>query len=53
MTENPARLLGIFEETGSIERGKTADLVVLDENMRVRCVYVAGGPYKEGEANEN
>lgn len=30
LTENPARLIGVFEKKGSIEPGKDADLVVLD-----------------------
>ena len=34
-TENPARALGIFEETGSIEVGKRADFAVLDRSFEV------------------
>ena len=34
-TENPARALGIFHETGSIEVGKRADFSVLDEDFNV------------------
>ena len=34
-TENPARALGIFEETGSIEVGKSADFTVLDRDFNV------------------
>ena len=34
-TENPARALGIFEETGSIEVGKKADFAVLDRDFEV------------------
>jgi N-acetylglucosamine-6-phosphate deacetylase len=38
----PARIAGREGEVGSIAPGKRADLVVLDEALRVRRVYVAG-----------
>jgi N-acetylglucosamine-6-phosphate deacetylase len=38
----PARIAGSERELGSIEVGKRADLVVLDPNLEVREVYVAG-----------
>ena len=39
---NPAELLGISSECGSIEPGKRADLVALDENARVKLTLVGG-----------
>ncbi len=39
---NPARLLGIDHVTGSIEVGKSADLVVLDRDGNVRMTMVKG-----------
>ena len=39
---NPARLLGISDESGSIEEGKRADLVALDEDGNVRLTIVGG-----------
>ena len=42
VTENPARKLGIFDRKGSIASGKDADLVVLDENYRVKMTVCRG-----------
>jgi imidazolonepropionase-like amidohydrolase len=50
ITLNPARALGIDAETGSIEAGKAADLVLWDANpfsvyARVQQVYIDGYRY--------
>jgi N-acetylglucosamine-6-phosphate deacetylase len=39
---NPARLLGLDRECGSIEEGKLADLTALDAEGRVRLTLVGG-----------
>ncbi len=41
-TINPAKLLGIHGRKGSIEVGKDADIVIFDDNLKVRCVIVKG-----------
>ncbi|MBP5416153.1 MAG: N-acetylglucosamine-6-phosphate deacetylase [Clostridiales bacterium] len=41
-TINPAKVLHIDQMTGSIEAGKYADLVALDEEYRIRKVFVKG-----------
>jgi N-acetylglucosamine-6-phosphate deacetylase len=41
-TENPAKEIGVFDECGSIANGKRADLVLLDENLTLRAVYLGG-----------
>jgi N-acetylglucosamine-6-phosphate deacetylase len=43
----PARIAGREQEIGSIAPGKWADLVVLDRDLNVRQVYVAGEPLIE------
>jgi N-acetylglucosamine-6-phosphate deacetylase len=42
LTENPARLIGVFDKKGSIADGKDADLVLLDEKNEVAGVFVGG-----------
>lgn len=39
---NPARLMGIDDRKGSIERGKDADLILFDENFRLQSVWIGG-----------
>ncbi len=39
---NPARVVGLDKEIGSIERGKTADLVFVDDKFNVKNVMLAG-----------
>ena len=41
-TENPAKEIGIFHETGSIAAGKKADFVLLDKELNVIGVYIDG-----------
>ncbi|WP_328802972.1 N-acetylglucosamine-6-phosphate deacetylase [Saccharibacillus alkalitolerans] len=38
----PARQAGIYDKTGSIEPGKRADLVLMDEELELRGVWAAG-----------
>lgn len=42
MTENPAKIAGVFSNKGSIARQKDADLVVLDEQYQVALTVCAG-----------
>jgi len=38
----PARLVGVADRKGSLEPGKDADIVVLDEALHVKAVVVRG-----------
>ena len=46
---NPARLMGIDDRKGSIERGKDADLILFDENFRLQSVWIGGKQLKVEE----
>jgi N-acetylglucosamine-6-phosphate deacetylase len=38
----PARFMGLGDQTGSIEVGKIADLILFDEKINVKRVYISG-----------
>lgn len=42
LSENPAKLIHVFDKKGSLEDGKDADLVLLDEENNVTEVFVGG-----------
>lgn len=42
LTENPAKLIGVFDKKGSIAEGKDADLVLLNENNEIADVIIGG-----------
>lgn len=41
---NPARLLGIDDDCGSIEEGKRADLLAIDRDGQIRLTIIGGVP---------
>ena len=41
-TENPARAIGVFDERGSLDAGKIADVVLLDADLNVAGVILRG-----------
>ena len=42
LTENPAKLIGVFDRKGSIAEGKDADIVILDRMDNVVDTFVMG-----------
>ncbi len=42
LTENPAKEMGLWERKGSLENGKDADVVLLDEEANVIHVFARG-----------
>lgn len=46
LTENPAKLIGVFGQKGSIEDGKDADLVLLDGHNAPAEVWIGGERWK-------
>jgi N-acetylglucosamine-6-phosphate deacetylase len=41
-SENPARAIGVFEKYGSLEVGKMADIVLINQDFEVQEVILAG-----------
>ena len=39
---NPAKALGLYDRFGSIEPGKTANLLLLDESLEVKSIFLRG-----------
>jgi N-acetylglucosamine-6-phosphate deacetylase len=46
----PARIAGQDHELGSLERGKRADIVLLDHNLEVRRVFIDGTELRIADA---
>jgi N-acetylglucosamine-6-phosphate deacetylase len=41
-TMTPARIMGIEKQTGSLETGKEADVIIFDQNINMHAVFVKG-----------
>lgn len=41
-SETPAHIMGVFDRKGALSRGKDADIVILDEKLKVRQVWQMG-----------
>ena len=41
-SETPARVIGLSDRKGTLQKGKDADVVILDKDVNVRCVFSYG-----------
>lgn len=41
-SETPARIMGVADRKGTLQRGKDADIVLLDRDLNVRAVWAMG-----------
>jgi N-acetylglucosamine-6-phosphate deacetylase len=46
----PATILGFGSEVGSLAPGKRADILILDENVQVKAVWIGGRRLAAAEA---
>ena len=42
VTKTPAQELALYEEVGSLESGKRADIVIFDEDVQVKATIIGG-----------
>ena len=42
VSETPARIMGIYDRKGSLQRGKDADIMLLDSDYNAHAVYAMG-----------
>ncbi|MEM1485779.1 N-acetylglucosamine-6-phosphate deacetylase [Oscillospiraceae bacterium PP1C4] len=42
VTESPAKTVGLFDELGSIEKGKRADILILNQDLSLNRVIIGG-----------
>ena len=41
-SETPARIMGIYDRKGSLDKGKDADVIIMDENLELKGVWSMG-----------
>ena len=41
-SETPAKIMGVHDRKGSLQKGKDADIIVMDEDLNVRAVWAMG-----------
>ncbi len=49
ISETPAKIMGVYDRKGSLEHGKDADILLLDNNLNVRGVWAMGKLVKNFE----
>ena len=46
ISETPARIMGIYDRKGSLQRGKDADILILDDKLELQSVISMGNVVK-------
>ena len=41
-SETPSKIMGVYDRKGSLQRGKDADLMILDDKLEIRGVWAMG-----------
>ena len=41
-SETPAKIMGVYDRKGSLQKGKDADIIVMDEELNIRSVWAMG-----------
>ena len=41
-SETPAKIMGVYDKKGSLEKDKDADILILDKKLRIRSVWSKG-----------
>ena len=41
-SETPARIMGIYDRKGSLQRGKDADMMIMNDDLRLQAVFSMG-----------
>ena len=41
-SETPAKIMGVYDRKGSLEKDKDADIMILDDNLNIRGVWAMG-----------
>ena len=42
VSETPARIMGVYDRKGSLQKEKDADIIVMDEELKIRTVWAMG-----------
>lgn len=41
-SETPAKIMGVYDRKGSLQKGKDADIIVMDDALNIRAVWAMG-----------
>ena len=42
ISETPAKIMKVYDRKGSLEKGKDADMMILDDDLNLRGVWAMG-----------